>query len=307
MTTRSLAAVSLLLGAAQLAAAQDQATTAVREGIARNLYVTVVDDKGVPPSDLTPQDVEIKEDGAVRNVLAVKPATDPMQIVLLVDDSGPGIRDVREGVAGFIKIVRSTAEIAIVSTAKQNTVLVDFTSDPGALINAVNRLTTRTTTGGYQLEAIRESALTLMRRSASRPVIVVLALEGTEYSSLSSKTVLDDVRRSGALVYIVAVGKPSTKTMTSWNQRPTDSVHEALDETITRQTVFAEAPRRSGGRLEQVGQPSGIPARLAQIAYELRDQLVVTYGRPQSAKPAEKIDVSVKRRGFKVRAPKQGS
>jgi VWFA-related protein len=307
MTVRSLAAVWIVLGAAHLAAAQDPAAIAVREGVARNIFVTVVDDKGVAPSDLTPQDVEIKEDGAVRNVLAVKPATETMQIVLLVDDSGPGIRDVREGVAGFIRIVQRSAEIAIVSTAKQNTVLVDFTSDPGALMNGVNRLVTRTTTGGYLLEAIRESALTLTRREAPRPVIVMLALEGTEYSSLSSNVVLDAVRSSGALVHIVSVGKPSTKTMTSWNQRPTDSVHGAFDETITRQTVFAEAPRRSGGRLEQVGQASGIPARLAQIAYELRDQLVVTYGRPQSAKPAEKIEVSVKRRGFKVRAPKQGS
>ena len=307
MTAASLAAASILLGAARLAAAQDAAAIAVREGVARNIYVTVADDKGVAPSDLTPQEVEVKEDGAVRSVLAVKPATEPMQIVLLVDDSGPGIRDVREGVAGFIRIVQRTAEIAIISTAKQNTVLVDFTSDPGALIHAVNRLTTRTTTGGYQLEAIRESALTLMRRSAGRPVIVVLALEGKEYSSLSSKAVLDDVRRSGALVHVISVGKPSMKTMTSWNQRPTDSIHEALDETITRNTVFAEAPRRSGGRLDQVGQPSGIPSRLAAVAYELRDQLVVTYGRPPSSKPAEKIEVAVKRQGMKVRAPKQGS
>ena len=115
---------------------QDAAAIAVREGVARNIYITVADDKGVPPSDSTPQEVEIKEDGAVRSVLAVKPATEPMQIVLLVDDSGPGIRDVREGVAGFIRIVQRTAEIAIISTAKQNTVLVDFTSDLGALINA---------------------------------------------------------------------------------------------------------------------------------------------------------------------------
>ena len=306
MTIRSVAAATILLAAAHLAAAQDPAAIAVREGIARNLYVTVVDDKGVPPADLAPQDVEVKEDGARRNVLAVKPASDTMQIVLLVDDSGPGIREVREGVAAFIRIVQRSAEIAIVSTAKQNTVLVDFTTDPGALITGVNRLTTRTTTGGYQLEAIRESALTLMRREARRPVIVVLAFEGTEYSSLSSKAVLDEVRRSGALVYVVSVGKPSTKTMTKWEQRPTDSIHEALDETLTRQTVFAEAPRRSGGRLEQIGQVSGIPTRLSQIAYELRDQLVVTYGRPPSAKPAEKIEVSVKRRGLKVRAPKQG-
>lgn len=307
MTAAWLGAAALLLGAAPLVSAQDAASIAVREGVARKIYVTVVDDQGAAPADLTPQEVEVKEDGKARTVLAVGPAIDPMQIVLLVDDSGKGINDVREGVAGFVRIVQRNAEIAIVSTAKQNTVLVDFTSDPSALMNGVNRLTTRTTTGGYQLEAIRESALTLMRRSAPRPVIVVLAFEGTEYSSLSSKTVLDDVRRSGALVHVVSVGKPSTKTMTNWNQRPTDSVHEALDETITRQAVFAEAPRRSGGRLEQVGQATGIPARLAQIGYELRDQLVVTYGRAQSAKPAEKIEVSVKRRGMKVRASRQGS
>jgi hypothetical protein len=132
----------------------------------------------------------------------------------------------------------------------------------------------------------------------------VLALEGTEYSSVSAKQVLADVRRSGAIVHVVSVGKPGMKTMTSWNQRPTDSIHEALDETIARSAVFAEATRQSGGRLEQVGQASGIPARLSEIAYELRDQLVVTYARPQSAKPAEKIEITLKRRGVKVRAPK---
>ena len=123
---------------------------------------------------------------------------------------------------------------------------------------------------------------------------------------MAAAQVLEDVRRSGAIVHVVSVGKPRMKTMTSWNQRPTDSIHEALDETITRNTVFAEAPRRSGGRLDQVGQPSGIPSRLAVVGYELRDQLVVTYARPASAKPAERLDVAVKRRGLKVRAPKYG-
>ena len=216
----------------------------------------------------------------------------------------------REGVAGFIRIVQRTAEIAIVSTAKQNTVLVDFTSDPGALINAVNRLTTRTTTGGYQLEAIRESALTLMRRSAaaSGDRGARARRQGVQ-QPVAQDAVLDDVRRSGALVHVVSVGKPSMKTMTSWNQRPTDSIHEALDETITRNTVFAEAPRRSGGRLEQVGQASGIPNRLATIAYELRDQLAVTYGDAAAARRSRRrrSRCSVKRRGMKVRAPKQGA
>ena len=306
MTAASLAVAAILLGAARLAAAQDAAAIAVREGVARNIYVTVADDKGVAPSDLTPQEVEVKEDGAVRRVLAVKPATETMQIVMLVDDSGAGIQHIREGVAGFLRIVQRTAEIAIVSTAAQNTVLVDFTSDPGALMNGVNRLSTRSTSGGYLLDAIQESAHTLVRRQAPRPVIVVLALEGKEFSNVPAARVLDAVRQSGAMVHVLTVGKPSLETMTGLNQRPTESFHQSLDETLARHTVLGEAPRRSGGRVEQLGQASGIPKRLAQIAYELRDQLAVTYARPASAKPAERLDVAVKRRGLKVRAPKYG-
>ena len=301
---RSWLAAGFVMGAGTSAVAQTPAQIAVREGLARNVYIAATDEKGAPAADLTPQEITVKEDGVSRNVLDVRPATEPMQIVLLIDDSGPGIQEVREGVASFVRIAHGSAEIAIVTTAKQNTVLVDFTSDRGALQNAVNRLTTRTTSGGYLLDAIQESARTLVRWEAVRPVIVVLALEGTEYSNVSAKQVLDDVRRSGAIVYVLSIGKPSMKTMTAWSQQPTASIHEALDETVARSTVFAEAPRRSGGRTEQIGQASGIPTRLSGIAYELRDQLVVTYARPQPAKPAEKIEIAVKRRGVKVRAPK---
>lgn len=286
--------------------AQD-AATAVREGIARTVYITATGDKGAPAHDLTAADVTVKEDGTARTVLEVRPAAEPMQVVMLVDDSGAGIQYVREGVADFIRIVQRTAEIAVISTAGQNTVVVDFTSDPGALMNGVNRLATKTTSGGYLLDAIAESARTLTRREAPRPVIIVLALEGKEFSNVAAAQVLDAVRRSRAVVHVVSVGKPTMKTMTSWNQRPTDSIHEALDETMARNSVLAEAPRRSGGRLEQVGQATGIPTRLSEIAYDLRDQLVVTYSRPAGAKPVERIEVSVKRKGVKVRAPKAAS
>ena len=120
---------------------------------------------------------------------------------------------------------------------------------------------TRTTSGGYLLDAIQESARTLQRREAARPVIVVLALEGTEFSNVSAAKVLDAVaeRRNGA--------RPQRRQADNedddvWNQRPTESIHEALDETLARATVLVEAPRRSGGRLEQITQATGIPTRL---------------------------------------------
>jgi hypothetical protein len=302
----AMSAVFLAL-ASTTAGGQDRAETAVREGLARNVYITALEKDGAPAADLRPEEVVIREDGAAREVLKVAPAAEPLQIAMLVDDSGAGIQHVREGVGRFVQVLRNRAEIAIVSTAGQNSVVVDFTSDYGALIGGVNRLMTRTTSGGYLLDAIREAAETLRRRSATRPAIVVLTLEGTEYSNLSPDRVYEAVRRSGAVVHVVAVGKPKLKTMTAWNQRPTDSIHESIDETLSRGKVIVEAPRRSGGRLEQVVEPTGIPARMMEVAYELRDQLVVTYVRPASPKPPERLDVSVKRRGIKLRAPRQVS
>ena len=285
------------------AGAVQEAPAAAGQAVTRKVYVAATDGKGAAATDLVPEDLVVKEDGRERPVISVAPADDRMQIAMLVDDSGPGIQHVRQGVAGFLRIVQYQAEVAIVSTAAQNRLLVDFTSDPAVLLGAVNHLTTRTTTGGYLLDALHEWAGVFARSEAVRPVIVVLALEGPEFSSLAAARVLEALRRSRAVVYALSVGRPTMKTMTSWNQRPTDSVHEALDEGLARHTVLAEAPRRSGGRLQQIGQASGIPAQLARMAYELRGQLAVTYaGAPHRA---ERLEIGTRRRGVKVHGPKQ--
>lgn len=285
---------------------RDASPTAVLEGLARTVYITAVDGKGAPATDLTPAEVIVREDGKVRDVLTIGPATDPMQVVILADDSGPGIQHIREGVASFVRILQNRAEMAIVSTGGRNTLVADFTASPDELMTAINRgLVTRSTTGAYLLDGIQESARTLVRREAARPAIVVLTLEGPEFSNVQKSQVLEAVRQSGAILHVVSVGKPTLKTMTSWNQRPTDSIHEALDEGMTRSAFMAEGPRMSGGRLEQVVEFTGIASRMSEIAYDLRDQLAITYVRPQSGGAPTKIEVSVKRRGVKVRAPRQ--
>src|SRR5262245_7928154 len=117
-----VAGAALAVAAGSVGIAQTPAQIAVREGLARNVYIYAVGEKGTPATDLTPQEVRVKEDGTPRNVLDVQPASAPMHVVLLVDDSGPGIQEVREGVASFVRIVLGSAEVAIVTTAKQNTV-----------------------------------------------------------------------------------------------------------------------------------------------------------------------------------------
>jgi hypothetical protein len=66
----------------------------------RDIYVSVLDDKGQPVPGLTTADFVVREDGTLREVLKAGPATAPLQVALLVDDSQastPLIQPLREG------------------------------------------------------------------------------------------------------------------------------------------------------------------------------------------------------------------
>jgi VWFA-related protein len=296
------ACLAVCLGAVVIpspAAAAGQAV--VPEGT-RHIYISALDKKGTPVKDLTDKEVIVREDGAVREIVAVQRATAPLEIALLVDDTGPGLRFIREGVGGFIQRLGGLAEIALVSTGGRNSVLVDFTGRVDTLYQGVRQLVTRTTSGAYLLDGVRDAIKALNEREAERPVIVVLTLEGPEFSSIRADRLLDELQRSRAVLHVVSLGKPTLKTMTGWNEMPSQSLRENLDENINRKKFLEDGSRQSGGSLEQVLVDSGIPRALQGLAEELASQYVVVYRRPEGPAAPKKITVSVQRSGVKVRA-----
>ena len=72
----------------------------------------------MPVRDLTIEDFRLREDGTDREIVAVKPATDPLQIVLLADSTTEAdklIRDVRVSLTAFVKQVHATSPDAAIS------------------------------------------------------------------------------------------------------------------------------------------------------------------------------------------------
>ena len=66
--------------------------------ILRSMYVSVLDEQGAPVPDLGPSDFIVREDNVAREVLRAAPATEPMQVAVLVDNSAAaqsGINDLR--------------------------------------------------------------------------------------------------------------------------------------------------------------------------------------------------------------------
>jgi VWFA-related protein len=256
-----------------------------------DVYVSVVDGKGDPARGLTAEDFRVREDGIAREVLKAGPATEPLTVALLVDDSqvaSAGILMIREAVQNFVTALSGKAEISIVTFGERPTIAVDYTTDPKKLLDGANRIFPRTGSGGYLLDAIVEVSKGMQKREAKRPVIAVLLIEeGVEFSNRHYENVLDELDKARAALHVVAIGQPNS----SLN-----------DEIRNRNQVIAEGTQRTGGRRDQVLAFTSAPAKMSQLANELRNQYVVTYARPDTLIPPEKIEVTVTKPGLTARA-----
>ena len=256
----------------------------------RDIYVSVVDNRGAPVTDMTAADFVVREDNVAREVLSAKTADTPLQIALLVDDStaaSDATTFIREGLAAFFERLRGKAEISLMTIGERPTIVVPFTPDTQVLNERAKRIFPRTNAGAYLLEAIVDASKALAKREAVRPVILALTFEGIEHSNQQHDQVLKELEKSGAALHVIAVGTPRGSLS---------------DEERSRGLVIAEGTRRTGGRRDQVLANSGIPERLKQAADELINQYVVSYGRPDKLVPPEKLAVTTTRPNVTVRA-----
>ena len=256
-----------------------------------DVYVSVLDAKGDPATGLKAEDFRVREDGAAREVLKAGPATEPLSIALLVDDSQattPATQMIREAVDTFITALSNKAEISIVTFGERPTIVVDYTTDVVKLKEGAKRIFPRAGAGAYLMDAIVDVSRGFKKREAKRPVIVVLMMENdVEFSNRHYDNVLKELQTGGGALHVVALGAPNGSI---------------TDEIRNRDQVVALGTERTGGRRDNVIALTAAAPRLKQVAAELTNQYVVTYGRPETLIPPEKIEVTVSRPGLTARA-----
>jgi hypothetical protein len=287
-------------GAALVAAVVVTGAMALRAEapLTRHVFVMAVDKTGAPVVDLTPADFAVKVGGKTRDIVQAQLATGPLQIALIVDDSGSGL--FRYGVSQFVRRMQGQALMSLRVIEGQMRRVVDYTTDESALQTGILTLGARpgTPDGGQLLAGISESARELRRREAPRPVIIALTVGGEEHSTLPSYVVLDQLRQSGASLHVMAVVNNAIRSTVDVTQ-----ARQLLDENFNLSEVLGDGPKQTGGRRDEIVATTGLLTGLQQLGDELLHQYVVSFAVPPGIKPSSRISVSVKRDDVTLRAP----
>ncbi len=273
------------------------ATTRQAPARERVLYVSVFDDKThAPITGLRTTDFVVREDGASREVLRAGPATTPMPVAVIVDNSQAAndtIPDLRKALAAFFRAIDGLGPIALITVADRPTVVRDYTTDQKQLQDAAKRVFAAPQSGATLLDAIQETSKGLERRESDRAAIVAVTTENVEHSTRHYRDLLDDLKKSGAMLHALV--------LTSQGGSSLD------DASRNRAAVLDLGPKTSGGVRFDVVTSMGFEGRMQELAKILKSQHQVVYARPDRLIPPEKIEVSAAKAGLAaVGAPARG-
>ncbi|HUQ89078.1 MAG TPA: VWA domain-containing protein [Vicinamibacterales bacterium] len=256
----------------------------------RVLYVSAWDQKThAPITGLGVDAFTVREDGLSREVLRVTPASSPMPIAILVDNSQAArdhVADIRKALNSFVKAMSGVGPISIIGVADRPTILRDYTTDQKQLLEGVSKVFAMPDSGATLLDAIVEVSSGLQKREEDRAALVILTTENTEFSNRHYTDVLEGLTKGGAQLHAVVL---TTKEGMSLS-----------DEARNRAFVLDRGPRDSGGTRTDVLTSQAFETKMLELAAILKSQHRVVYARPQQLIPPQKIEVESKKPGVTV-------
>jgi VWFA-related protein len=283
----TLPTVALLLLQAQAPAVEAQA---------RQITVTVTDEKGQPIEGLTPEEIAVTENGVAREITRVELDRRPLTVAMIVDTSEPMSTTYRlhvvDPVIQFLTRLPSDSRFTVWTTGdRPKRLLDDYTSDAAAAGKALRRVAPQG--GNVLFDTLMEASRDLAKREGERTAVVVVTGLGIGFKNYERQQVVSEGARSGATFLTLQIEE---------GRLPPGAERAGLGDVDVSEYeyVLSGLAKESGGRQESTLSAMGVGTNLAKLGAELRGQYRLAYlGLPGVEDP--KVKVTVARQGAQVR------
>jgi len=280
-----------------------QLGTAVAPQLIRvNASVTDGNGRAIPNMRLS--DFAVYEDGTERKVVDVTPATEPFNLILLLDVSGSveeRIDFIRKAARDFLRTASRQDRIAITSFRDDIQIISDFTTDRALLSKKLDDIDAGGATALY--DALGYSLVdTLKPLRGERTAIVILSDGDDNKSFVPFPSILEATIESGALIYPLYV--PSGLIPEASVPKPMITVDPMRTKYLTITTRAAEEGQKladfSGGVFYSIKRLEDLQRAYDDVVAQLRTAYTITYSSEAGA-THRRLRVRANREGAYVR------
>lgn len=278
--------------------------TAVSPQLMR-VNASVTDRNGRAIAGMRSADFVVYEDGSERNITNVTPATEPFNLILLLDVSGSveeRIDFIRKAARDFLNTVSPQDRISIITFRDDIQVLSGFTTDRRLLSQKLDEMDAGGATALY--DALAYSLVeTLRPLRGERTAIVILSDGDDNKSFVPFPAILEATIESGALIYPLYV--PSGLIPEASVPDPTITVDPMRTRYLTITTRAAEEGDKlasvSGGVFYSIKRLEDLQKAYDDVVAQLRTAYTITYSSTSSSTNRMRVRVRTNREGASVR------
>jgi len=266
---------------------------------------SVTDRSGRAIPGMRNSDFSVYEDGSERRIVDVTPATEPFNLVLLLDVSGSveeRIDFIRKAARDFLNTTSPQDRISIISFHDDIKVISNFSTDRRLLSKKLDEIDAGGATAlwdalGYTL------VYTLKPLRGERTAVVILSDGDDNKSFIPFPAILEATIESGALIYPLYV--PSGLIPEGSVPRPSITVDPMRTRYLTITTRAAEEGQKlatvSGGVFYPIKRLEDLQKAYDDVVAQMRTAYTITYASGADGKSHRRIRVRANRDGASVR------
>ena len=278
--------------------------TAVAPQLMR-VNASVTDRNGRAIADMRDADFVVYEDGSERRIVNVTPASEPFNLVLLLDVSGSveeRIDFIRKAARDFLRTASPQDRISIISFNEDIRVISNFTTDRSLLSKRLDELDAGGSTALY--DALGYTLVDALKPLRGERTAVVIMSDGDDNKSfVPFPAILEAVIESGALIYPLYV--PSGLIPEASVTKPSLTVDPMRSKFLTITSRAAEEGEKiasvSGGLFYPIKRLEDLQKAYDDVVAQMRTAYTITYSSTANGTGQRRVRVRANRDGASVR------